>query len=269
MKRSKGFTLIELLVVIAIIALLVSILLPSLNRARELAKRASCSANLKGIGTAIALYQGGNKESFPWLDTGNYAAESWCTSTELIEDLAADGDSFNPVENMNLLVAGGECSFKMFRCPSESSTVATRETADKYGFKVGTELYVDYGMHNGFPTTDGTTPNLAKLSGNTKSSLPILADRPGDDGDGATEFERLSADATGPATNTGDAMNHKDDGVNVLVAGTSVGWKTEIESGISDDNIYTENNVDMNGNTGNANGSPQAAEDAVIWTADP
>ena len=54
MRRTKGFTLIELLVVIAIIALLVSILLPSLNRARELAKRAICGANLNSIGKGIA-----------------------------------------------------------------------------------------------------------------------------------------------------------------------------------------------------------------------
>ncbi len=52
----RGFTLVELLVVIAIIALLVSILLPSLSRAKEQARTAVCLANLKGIGSAIAGY---------------------------------------------------------------------------------------------------------------------------------------------------------------------------------------------------------------------
>ncbi len=66
MRQRKGFTLIELLVVIAIIALLVSILLPSLNRARELAKRTMCAANLHGVGQAFAMYQAGNKDKFPW-----------------------------------------------------------------------------------------------------------------------------------------------------------------------------------------------------------
>lgn len=51
-----GFTLIELLVVVSIIALLIAILLPSLKRAREQAKAAVCSANLKGIATASATY---------------------------------------------------------------------------------------------------------------------------------------------------------------------------------------------------------------------
>lgn len=55
-KRTAGFTLIELLVVIAIIALLVSILLPSLKTAKELAKSAVCMSNTKSIGTALFLY---------------------------------------------------------------------------------------------------------------------------------------------------------------------------------------------------------------------
>jgi len=47
MKRTNGFTLIELLVVIAIIAILMAILIPTLNRAREQGKRAVCLSNLK------------------------------------------------------------------------------------------------------------------------------------------------------------------------------------------------------------------------------
>ena len=67
MKR-KGFTLIELLVVIGIIALLVSILMPALSRAKELAKRTVCSTNLRGMGTATAIYMNDNKGSAmrPW-----------------------------------------------------------------------------------------------------------------------------------------------------------------------------------------------------------
>ncbi len=63
---ARGFTLIELLVVVAIIALLISILLPSLSRAREQAKKAKCMSNLKQTGGAMLNYFTESNDWFPF-----------------------------------------------------------------------------------------------------------------------------------------------------------------------------------------------------------
>lgn len=63
--RKKGFTLIELLVVIAIIAILAAILFPVFARARENARRASCSSNLKQIGLGVMQYSQDYDEKLP------------------------------------------------------------------------------------------------------------------------------------------------------------------------------------------------------------
>src|SRR5512137_2453967 len=68
-RRSKGgftgFTLVELLVVIGIIALLVSILLPALSKAREMTYRIKCASNLKSIGQSLMLYSQENGGDYP------------------------------------------------------------------------------------------------------------------------------------------------------------------------------------------------------------
>lgn len=78
--RTNAFTLIELLVVIAIISILATILIPSLNAARGLAKRAACVSRTKNMCTTLALYTSDNSGFLPpykkgkaeWLATGDW-----------------------------------------------------------------------------------------------------------------------------------------------------------------------------------------------------
>ena len=89
MRQTKGFTLVELLVVVAIIAVLASLLLPSLGRARELARQSTCMANLKSTSSAIETYKADNKSRTPRLEkygdpaqtmTGTTSDELWDTT---------------------------------------------------------------------------------------------------------------------------------------------------------------------------------------------
>ncbi len=98
LKKSNGFTLIELLVVIAIIAILAAILFPAFAKARESARRASCSSNLKQIGLGIMQYAQEYDESYP-NGMGSNFDNNWASNTQ-------------PYIK----------SIDVFHCPSETST---------------------------------------------------------------------------------------------------------------------------------------------------
>lgn len=73
-KSKRGFTLIELLVVISIIAILMSVLIPSLRKARDQAKSVICLSNLKHWGLIFQMYTQDNNNSYP---SGRYVYSSW------------------------------------------------------------------------------------------------------------------------------------------------------------------------------------------------
>jgi prepilin-type N-terminal cleavage/methylation domain-containing protein len=145
--RSRtAFTLIELLVVVAIIALLISILLPSLARARELSKRSVCAANLKGMGTGLYTYANENADDMPRANSVQVTTSGTGVVTYVQRMGAKRGQVLTPTygetivtdanmsttRNLWTLIRLNISSPKSFICPSSSDQPNDEENPQNY-----------------------------------------------------------------------------------------------------------------------------------------
>ena len=127
-RRRSGFTLIELLVVVAIIALLISILLPSLRKAKELAKVAICAANQRNMNTAVHGYASEHGGSLPSYrrDGADCPSSNWSITVKWNHSFLGGSDENNVnTDNpgrrkLNPYVE----SPGMFECPADHGSTA-------------------------------------------------------------------------------------------------------------------------------------------------
>ncbi len=282
-----AFSLVELLVVVAIIALLISIMLPSLSRAQEKTRQTICMSNLKGIDKAWRMYTSANRGMPPILPDigaingagpGPDGYSAWKESLKMGGECTAASLDRGAQQNLCLLVKIGALDWGMFLCPSTGNGQADRGAGRKFGLGEtdgGAQIgYCDYAIQAPYRYGRGTNRNRCPITKYMDDGVVILADR------GPRRWYYVYTVGYW-------SQNHPDDGENILYAGGHVrfasdtaydtNWEKVIKntSGWDGNCIYTpdrwdtsdpENPILLYNGTSHAGGLGNSTKDtALFW----
>ncbi len=291
--KKAGFTLVELLVVIGIIALLISILLPSLNKARETANRVKCAANLKQVGNALVLYSNENRGLFPRCKStatppvitvsGTTAAGAAAPDpfTAPLTAAGCGGDSNIPAA-LFLLIRQEDLTPAVFVCPSSNAlidTMSSQPATSRSNFTDGTpagsvKKYVSYSFVNVYPSTTAIGLGYKTFITAFSSDFATAADiSPAGTGPGTQSAGGPGTDAALVACTVGvsrsvmvlgNSNNHNQDGQNVLYADGHAEFQQTCLCGNNNDNIYTAQDTSFTTGKSAAGSDPKSATDSVL-----
>ena len=173
----RGFTLVELLVVIAIIGILIALLLPAVQAAREAGRRASCINNLKNLALGLVNYHDTHQALPPGFIHDSNATESWGWSTFVLPFIEQQPlyEKLNPKERrLTELLGSGTAQeqelvqtvLSIYRCPSDTSPDLL-PTGLCGGGKLG-RTFVGVGSPTGWPASGyvGFAPATSNYPGN-------------------------------------------------------------------------------------------------------
>ncbi len=238
-EKPRGFTLIELLVVIAIIGVLIALLLPAVQAAREAARRAQCTNNLKQLGLGLHNYESSNEcfppagascgpqrysskvRILPYIEANsiynafNFAVlpYNWQTGTLANNDCKGNNVTFSYLDGQVMNATAGSTIMNTFLCPSDPypgnvgtntvNGIAYRRPGSNYATNAGTERRYTGNRTNGagwWLGTDGNFNSLVTFASITDGTHSTVAMSEFVKGRSGANFPGVNAVWTKPGT---------------------------------------------------------------------